>query len=59
MRTLLERDGAVIPTGLPVEPDSVVLAAAEVFGTRLHPARERAVSGTTPSICTTTATTSP
>ncbi|MGH4026123.1 MAG: TauD/TfdA family dioxygenase [Pseudonocardiaceae bacterium] len=43
-RALLERDGAVILTGLRAEPDNLVLAAAEMFGTRLrrlYPVRER------------------
>lgn len=43
-RVLLARDGAVIVPGLAPEPDSLVLAAAEVFGTRLaqlYPVRER------------------
>jgi gamma-butyrobetaine dioxygenase len=43
-RALLDRDGAVILDGLPREPDSLVLAAAEVLGTRLsrlYPVRER------------------
>ncbi|MGH3755285.1 MAG: TauD/TfdA family dioxygenase [Pseudonocardiaceae bacterium] len=43
-RAVLERDGAVILSGLPPEPDSLVLAAAEVLGTRLrrlYPVRER------------------
>ncbi|MGH3565562.1 MAG: TauD/TfdA family dioxygenase [Pseudonocardia sp.] len=35
-RKLLERDGAVILTGWPVEPDSAVNAAAAVLGTRLR-----------------------
>lgn len=35
-RKLLERDGAVILTGWPVEPDSTVNAAAAVLGTRLR-----------------------
>ncbi|MGH3753551.1 MAG: TauD/TfdA family dioxygenase [Pseudonocardiaceae bacterium] len=35
-RQLLERDGAVILTGWPMEPDSVVSAAAAVLGTRLR-----------------------
>lgn len=35
-RALLERDGAVIFTGCPVEPDSTVNAAAAVLGTRLR-----------------------
>ena len=35
-RQLLERDGAVILTGWPVEPDSVVCAATAVLGTRLR-----------------------
>lgn len=35
-RQFLERDGAVILTGWPVEPDSVVSAAAAVLGTRLR-----------------------
>ncbi len=35
-RQLLERDGAVILTGWPVEPDSVVNAAAAMLGTRLR-----------------------
>ncbi|MGH3899709.1 MAG: TauD/TfdA family dioxygenase [Pseudonocardiaceae bacterium] len=35
-RGLLERDGAVILTGWPVEADSVVNAAAAVLGTRLR-----------------------
>ncbi len=44
-RALLERDGAVILTGLPPKPDSLTLAAAEVLGTRLsrlYPVHERA-----------------
>ncbi|MGH3696972.1 MAG: TauD/TfdA family dioxygenase [Pseudonocardiaceae bacterium] len=43
-RELLDRDGAVILRGLPPQPDSLVLAAAEVLGTRLsqlYPVRER------------------
>ncbi len=43
-RAFLERDGAVILQGLPPDPDSLVLAAAEVLGTRLsrvYPVRER------------------
>lgn len=43
-RELLDRDGAVILCGLPPQPDSLVLAAAEVLGTRLsrlYPVRER------------------
>ncbi|MGH3671204.1 MAG: hypothetical protein ACRDSH_11295 [Pseudonocardiaceae bacterium] len=43
-RECLERDGAVILYGLPPQPDSLVLAAAEVLGTRLsrfYPVRER------------------
>ncbi|MGH3902033.1 MAG: TauD/TfdA family dioxygenase [Pseudonocardiaceae bacterium] len=43
-RELLERDGAVILCGLPPQPDSLVMAAAEVLGTRLsrlYPVRER------------------
>jgi gamma-butyrobetaine dioxygenase len=35
-RQLLERDGAVILPGWPVEPDSVVSAAAAVLGARLR-----------------------
>ncbi|MGH3938020.1 MAG: TauD/TfdA family dioxygenase [Pseudonocardiaceae bacterium] len=35
-RQLLTRDGAVILTGWPVDPDSVVSAAAAVLGTRLR-----------------------
>jgi hypothetical protein len=35
-RRLLERDGAVILTGWPMEPDSVVNAATAVLGTRLR-----------------------
>lgn len=35
-RKLLERDGAVILTGWPVEPDSTVNAAAAMLGTRLR-----------------------
>lgn len=35
-RKLLERDGAVILTGWPVEPDSAVNAAAAMLGTRLR-----------------------
>ena len=35
-RELLARDGAVILTGSPVEPDAVVRAAATVLGTRLR-----------------------
>lgn len=35
-RKLVERDGAVILTGWPVEPDSVVNAAATMLGTRLR-----------------------
>lgn len=35
-RQRLQRDGAVILTGWPVEPDSVVSAAAAVLGTRLR-----------------------
>lgn len=35
-RQLLERDGAVILTGWPMEPDSVVSAAGTVLGTRLR-----------------------
>lgn len=35
-RTLLTRAGAVVLTGWPVEPDSVVLAAATVLGSRLR-----------------------
>jgi hypothetical protein len=35
-RTLLSADGAVILTGWPVRPDSVVNAAAAVLGTRLR-----------------------
>ncbi|MGH3916197.1 MAG: TauD/TfdA family dioxygenase [Pseudonocardiaceae bacterium] len=35
-RQLLARDGAVILTGWPVEPDSVVNAASAVLGTRLR-----------------------
>lgn len=35
-RTMLGVDGAVILTGWPVEPDSVVKAAAAVLGTRLR-----------------------
>lgn len=43
-RGLLERDGAVVLTGLPVAPDSLPLAAAGVLGTRLrqlYPVRHR------------------
>ncbi|MGH3916195.1 MAG: hypothetical protein ACRDTC_22730 [Pseudonocardiaceae bacterium] len=43
-RALLDRDGAVIINGLPPDPDSMVLAAAEVLGTRLsrvYPVRQR------------------
>jgi gamma-butyrobetaine dioxygenase len=35
-RTLLDQDGAVILTGWPVDPDSVVNAASAVLGTRLR-----------------------
>ncbi|MGH3902028.1 MAG: TauD/TfdA family dioxygenase [Pseudonocardiaceae bacterium] len=35
-RTLLRRDGAVILTGWPVDPDSAVNAAAALLGTRLR-----------------------
>ncbi|MGH3769701.1 MAG: TauD/TfdA family dioxygenase [Pseudonocardiaceae bacterium] len=35
-RQLLQRDGAVILTGWPAEPDSVVSATAAVLGTRLR-----------------------
>lgn len=35
-RALLACDGAVVLTGWPVEPDTVVLAAATVLGTRLR-----------------------
>jgi gamma-butyrobetaine dioxygenase len=35
-RKFLERDGSVILTGWPVEPDSVVNAAAAILGTRLR-----------------------
>lgn len=35
-RKLLDRDGAVIVTGWPVEPDSTVNAAAAMLGTRLR-----------------------
>lgn len=44
-RRLLSRDGAVILTGLPPTADGLVLAAAEVFGSRLrriYPVRNRA-----------------
>ncbi len=35
-RTMLQRDGAVILTGWPVEPDSAVTAIAALLGTRLR-----------------------
>ncbi len=43
-RELLDRDGAVVVTGYPPEPDSLVRAAADLLGTRLQrvfPVRER------------------
>jgi hypothetical protein len=35
-RELLQRDGAVVLSGYPAYPDSLVLAAAEILGTRLQ-----------------------
>ena len=43
-RKLIQRDGAVVLTGAPVSPDSLVVAAAHVFGAglrRVFPVRHR------------------
>jgi hypothetical protein len=52
-RKVLERDGAVILTGWPVEPESTVTAAAAVLGTRLRElekVRERATENADPRL---------